>query len=152
MGFNCGLNGHYRLEAGSIETFSSNIAISLEDLKLRTTHDLRLNPSYSFTYNTQDDANRFILHFDDATFGENDLKSVQPVQIYSFENCIYIKSQDGILSEGKVFVYDLIGKELFCSILINKSLNKIIPNLKEGYYLVQVITSDGIYNGKVSLK
>jgi hypothetical protein len=152
MGFRCDLNGQYMLKVDSIETFNNNIAISLEDLKLSATQDLKLNPVYLFTYNTLDDANRFILHFDDATFGVNDMKNIQPVQIYSFEECIYIKSQDGILRAGKVFVYDLVGKELFYSTLINRSLNKITPNLKEGYYFVRLVTSDGVYNSKVFLK
>jgi hypothetical protein len=152
MSFSCGLNGRYRLKADSLDTFNSNITISLEDQKLSLTQDLRLNPSYSFTYDTHDDANRFVLHFDDATFGVNDLQGIHPVQIYSYGDCIFIKSQDGILPEGKIFVYDLIGKEVYHGTLINAILNRLSFNKIEGYYLVRVITTVGIYNGKVFLQ
>ena len=152
MGFRCGLNGQYMLKADSLGTFDNNIVISLEDLKLNATQDLKLNPSYSFTYDTLDDSNRFVLHFDDVTFRIDDIKNIQPLQIYSFGDCIYVKSQDEVLKEGKIFVYDLLGKELFYSKLLNQSLNKIIPNLEEGYYLVKVISNNRMYNGKVFLK
>ena len=152
LGFKCDLNGQYILMVDSIGTFTSNIAIWLEDLKLMATQDLKLNSSYLFTYDPHDDPMRFILHFDNATFGLTDSKNIPSVQIYSYGNCIYIKSQDGLLQEGKVFVYDLIGKELFYSALSNTSLNKIIPNKKEGYYLVKVITNNGMQFGKVFLK
>jgi hypothetical protein len=74
------------------------------------------------------------------------------VQIYSFGNAIYIKSQDGNLQEGTVFVYDLIGKELFHGTLSNQILNRFSPNVVEGYYLVRVVTDAGSYNGKVYLR
>jgi hypothetical protein len=152
MGFRCDLNGQYMLKADSIGTFTSNITISLEDQKLNVTQDLRLNPLYSFIYDTRDDPTRFILHFDDAAFGVNGSKNIPPVQIYSFGDNICVKSQDGILREGKVFVYDLLGKEFYQGTLINETLNRLNLNKVEGYYLVQVITKDGIYNGKVFLQ
>ena len=152
MGFSCGLPGTYTLIADSLGTFENAISISLEDLKLNTTQDLRTNPIYNFTYDTLDDPNRFVLHFDNPYFGVNDSKNIQPMQIYSFGNTIYIKSQDGNLQEGSVFLYDLIGKELFNGTLSNQVLNRITPGVAEGYYVVKVMTDQGVYTGKVYLK
>jgi hypothetical protein len=152
MGFSSGLPGTYTLIADSLGTFENVISISLEDLKLNTTQDLRTNPVYNFTYDTLDDPNRFVLHFGNPYFGVNDSKNIQPVQIYSFGNAIYIKSQDGNLQQGSVFVYDLIGKDLFNGTFSNQVLNRITPGVVEGYYVVKVVTDQGVYTGKVYLK
>jgi hypothetical protein len=152
MGFSVSIPASYTLIASNLASFEDVISIRLEDLKLNTTQDLRTNPVYNFTYDTLDDPNRFILHFGNPYFGVNDSKNIQPVQIYSFGNAIYIKSQDGNLQQGSVFVYDLIGKDLFNASLSNQALNRITPGVVEGYYVVKVVTDQGVYTGKVYLK
>jgi len=151
MGFSCGLPGTYTLTADSLRTFENAISISLEDLKLNITQDLRTNPVYSFVYDTIDNPNRFVLHFYNPTFGVTNLENIQPVQIYSFGNAIYIRSHDGNLQEGTVFIYDLVGKEIFLTSLSDKILNRITPEVAEGFYLVRVMTNLGAYNAKVYL-
>ena len=152
MGFSCGLAGTYTLFADSLTTFDNGISISLEDLKLHSLQDLRTNPVYNFIYDTSDDPDRFVLHFDDPTFGVTGLTNVQPVQIYSFGNSIYIKSEDGNPLKGNVILYDLLGKELFHHPLANNVLNRFTPVVTNGYYLVRVMTEQETYNGKVYLK
>jgi hypothetical protein len=152
MGFYINTPANYTLIADNLGSFEDAISIHLEDLKLNTTQDLRINPVYNFTYDTLDDPNRFVLHFGNPYFGVNDSKNIQPVQIYSFGNAIYIQSQDGKPLDGTVFVYDLIGKELLHKPLSNQALNRITPGVVEGYYLVRVVTGAGTFNGKVYLK
>jgi trimeric autotransporter adhesin len=152
MGFTCGVNGQYTLRADSLNTFANNITISLEDLKLSTTQDLRLYPSYTFTHDNADNANRFVLHFYNPSFGIGEQTIDKAVQIYSFEDHLYIKSLDGNLLKGKVTVYDLLGKEIFHHPLSNSVLNRFTPGVKAGYYFVRVVTGDGTYNGKVFLR
>lgn len=152
MGFTCGLNGQFTLKADSLGTFADNIRISLEDLKLNTTQDLRLFPSYTFTYDTLENANRFLLHFYNPSFGIPENSIGRDVQIYSFGDHLYIRSTDGNLLKGNVFVSDLLGKEVFHAPLANVVLNRFTPGVTEGYYLVRVITEDRSYNGKVFLK
>jgi hypothetical protein len=152
MGFRCGINGQYILKADSIGTFGINISIILEDLKLNTTSDFRVHPTYTFIYDTLDDANRFVLHFTDQSFGLNDLNKSQRVQIYSFGNAIYIKFQDRILPEGTIFVYDLIGKKIFQGKLMSQSLNRFVPNVNDGLYFVMVVSKERAYSGKVFLE
>jgi hypothetical protein len=152
MGFTCGLNGQYTLTADSLGTFADNIAISLEDLKLSTTQDLRLYPSYTFTHDTLDNANRFMLHFYNPSFGIGEQAIDKAVQIYSFGDHLYIKSLDGTLLKGIVTVYDLLGKDIFHHTLANTVLNRFTPSVNAGYYFVRVVTSEGTYNGKVFLK
>lgn len=152
MGFSCGLNGQYTLKADSIGTFASNIAITLEDLKLSTTQDLILYPSYTFTYDTPDNPNRFVLHFDNPSFGVEKIKIDNRVQIYSFGLSVYIRSTDGTVFSGDVFISDMIGRELYQGHLVSNTLNRITPIIDEGYYVVKVVTNDGVYSGKIYLE
>jgi hypothetical protein len=152
LGFIYGINGQYTLKADSLNTFANNITISLEDLKLSTTQDLRLYPSYTFTHDTLDNANRFLLHFYNPSFGIGEQTVEKAVQIYSFEDHLYIKSLDGTLLKGNVTVYDLLGKEIFHHPLSNATLNRFTPGVRDGYYFVRVVTGEGTYNGKVFLK
>ncbi len=152
MGFSCSLNGQYTLKADSIGTFASNIDISLEDLKLSTTQDLKLYPSYTFTYDTLDNANRFVLHFSNPSFGIEDKKIDNPVQIYSFGSSVYIKSTEGTVLSGDVFISDIIGRELYRGHLVSNTLNRITPAIDEGYYVVKVVTNNGVYLGKIYLE
>jgi hypothetical protein len=149
MGFSCGLPGMYTLIADSLGTFDDAISISLEDLKLNTTQDLRTNPVYNFTYDTLDNANRFVLHFDNPTLGGKDLKSILPVQIYSFGSSVYIRSTDGTNLTGDVFIYDMIGRELYEGKLVSSALNRITPVIADGYYVVKVVTRDAVFSGKI---
>lgn len=147
MGFICGVNGQYTLKADSMGTFASEINILLEDLKMGTTQDLRLYGSYTFMYDTLDDANRFVLHFSNPSFGVDDLKKIKQVEIYSFGNAIYVKS------EGKdpetIYVYDLARRLLFSGELLKQALNRLTPNVAEGYYFVRVVTREGVNNQRV---
>jgi hypothetical protein len=152
MGFTTNIPGNYTLVATNLGSFDEGIDISLEDLKLSVTQDLRMNPVYNFSHDTTNDPNRFVLHFYNPSFGIAENNIDRAVQIFSFGNAIYIKSQDGNLHEGTVFVYDLIGKELFHGTLSNQILNRFSPNVVEGYYLVRVMTDAGTYNGKVYLR
>jgi hypothetical protein len=152
MGFRCNVNGLYRLIADSIGTFDDAITIWLEDRKMNIMSDLKLNPTYTFIYDTLDNDDRFLLHFDDATFGEKDSNQIIPVQIYSFGDAIYIRSGETDLKEAMVFVYDLSGKQCFHEVLSGRLLNKIIPRVAEGVYMVRLITGECSYNAKVFLE
>jgi len=152
MGFYISVPGSYTLNASNLENFDNAISVHLEDLKLNVTQNLKLNPVYCFTYDTTDAPNRFILHFDNPTFGVNDVKDIKPVQIYSYENSIYIDAVNGKNLTGSVNVYDLLGQELYQQSLPNQQMTKMNLNLTEGYYVVKVVSDQGVYIAKVYLK
>jgi hypothetical protein len=152
MGFYISVTGTYSLNASNLENFDPAISVHLEDLKLNVTQDLKENPVYTFTYDTLDAPNRFILHFDDPTLGVKDMKDVKPVQIYSYEKSIYVDASNGKTLTGNVYVYDLLGKDLYQQTLPDQQMIKINLNVTEGYYLVKVVSDQGVYTGKVYLK
>ncbi|UPT69059.1 MAG: PKD domain-containing protein [Sphingobacteriales bacterium JAD_PAG50586_3] len=63
MGLKPGTNGNFTFTFDDIATFPQTTMIFLEDLKLGTMVDLRNNNSYNFNMTINDDANRFMLHF-----------------------------------------------------------------------------------------
>jgi hypothetical protein len=52
----------------------------------------------------------------------------------------------------RFFLSFKIGEGQFHGTLSNQTLNRITPNVIEGYYLEQVMTNQGVYKSKVYLK
>ena len=152
MAFKESLAGSYTMAASGLESFQPNVSIKLEDLKNGITQDLRANPVYSFSHLSSNDPNRFVLHFNNPSFGVVEKNIDQAIQIYSYEDHLYIKSLDGDPLNGFIIMYDLPGNELFRHQLANTMLNRFTPNVVEGYYFVRIVTDAGTYNGKVYLK
>jgi hypothetical protein len=152
MGFSCGLAGIYTLIANNVGSFEDGITITLEDIKLNTTQDLRSNPVYNFSYNPADDANRFILHFDNTTLGmQNQTAKENNVNAYTFGDRIYVSTSNTGDFSGNVYVYDLLGREMYQSKLSGNQLQGFcIPGL-QGYYIVKVVSNQGTLNRKIFL-
>jgi hypothetical protein len=151
MGFSCGFPGSFTMIADNIGTFDDAIKINLEDLKLNYIQDLRTNPVYNFIFDTLDNANRFVLHFYNPFVGIDKMNNKNHVQIYSFGSSVYIRSTDGIVLTGNVFIYDIIGRELSKGKFERSQLTRIIPGIDEGYYLVKVVSNDGVFIDKIYL-
>ena len=153
MGFSCGVPGNYTLSADSLDSFASQISITLEDLKLSKTQDLRTDPVYTFTYDTTDNSSRFLLHFNDPSFGiSNEKTGIKPIRIYSYEHSIYIRNTGTEPMNGQLFVFDPLGKQLYTFILIDSPLSRYDVNLNTGYYIAKVVTSNNLCSQKVFIR
>jgi len=152
MAFNNSLSGSYTLTASGLESFQSKVSIKIEDLKNGITQDLRANPVYSFSHVSSNDPNRFLLHFNNPSIGIVEKNIDHAIQIYSYEDHLYIKSLDGNPLKGFILMYDLLGNEVFYHQMDNTMLNHFTPNVMEGYYFVRIVTDAGAYNRKVYLK
>jgi len=146
MGFTCGVNGNYTINASNLESFDASAKIYLEDLKEGNIQDMKANPLYAFVYATGDAANRFVLHFSGPT-GIND-QHANGVQVYSYESSLYIKNLSN-QSLKNVFVYDLLGKDVFHSALNQSPLQKFVLGINPGYYVVKVVSESGVTTQKV---
>jgi hypothetical protein len=148
MGFKCGVAGTYSLNASGMESFSSSTPILLEDLKLNTIQDLRLNPVYSFNYLTSDNENRFNLHFKAAT-GINDPAN-SGIFVYSYERTVVINNTTGL--NGEVRIFDMTGREIKGANMSNTTETRIYLPVAVGTYIVKVTTAQGTVNQKVYIK
>ncbi|MCX6247232.1 MAG: hypothetical protein NTW10_05830 [Bacteroidetes bacterium] len=150
MGFSSGLSGDYTLTAGNLETFDPATSVSLEDLLLNISRDLKIDPVYNFTYDTQDGRERFLLHFNNPSMGSPQEQSLaQPLQVYSCNNIIYVRNTGVNPMNGKMSVYDPLGRELFTSGLIDAPVSKYEVNLSTGYYVVMAMTTESTCSKKV---
>ena len=125
--------------------------IYLEDKKEGQTQELTVNPVYTFTASSDDDVNRFVIHFYNPNVGV-DNKDLSGIQIYSFDDYVYVRNLVKGTTKGSIQIYDVLGKKVFSGILQDMELNKFMPGVMEGYYMVRVITADNSYTQKVYLK
>ncbi len=151
MGFYVSIPGDYLLNASEAGSFPDNISINLEDLKLNTTQNLRMYPEYSFTYDTIDNPDRFLLHFYNPSFKVNELNNSGAVQIYSYNDCIYIQSKDGEPLKGEVYIYDILGKEMMKVKVNSDRIITLRPSVSKGNYIVKMISTNGVFTRKVNL-
>jgi len=149
VGFKVGMPGTYTIRASELNTFGGNVLITLYDLKTSISRNLKVNPEYTFTADTLDNANRFLVIFGLAPFGTNDIQASETVQIYSFGDAVFIKTNSTANTKGQVFIFDPIGKEQFQGNLSGTEITKISPDLSTGYYVVKVVTSESAYSKKV---
>jgi hypothetical protein len=150
MGFSSGLAGEYTIKAGNLETFDAATSVTLEDLLLNITRDLKSEPEYNFTYNTEDNQERFLLHFNNPALGTpQEQIPAQPLQIYSCGDFIYVKNTGVNPMNGKMSVYDCLGRELFTSCLMDNPLSKYEVSLNTGYYVVKAMTNESACSRKV---
>ncbi len=145
------INASMSITASNMESFKPGTRIYLEDKKEIKMHELTIDPAYNFMASSTDDHNRFALHFYNPSFGIED-KNLTDLQIYSFEQYVYVRNLAKGNIKGTIKLYDLLGRNVFEANLNDIDLNKFLPGVKEGYYMVRVVTSDNSYTEKIYLK
>ena len=148
VSFKAGADGNYTITASQLESFTSSAAITLEDLKLSKTQNLRQNPVYAFPATTTDAEARFLLHFG-GTYSVDDLGNRQPFNVYASGSSVYIANHSGVMLKGEVIVYNMIGQPMLRQPLGENALTKISLSGCTGYYLVKVLTGENVYSVKV---
>jgi len=149
VGLEVGANGTYTITASGMETFPGNVTIFMDDLKLGITQDLTAQKVYSFSSDSMDNADRFLLRFSNPSYGIDEQNYEQQVHIYSNGNTVYIRDADAHNISGNVFIYNFLGKEICHCAFENIPLVKIHLAVTTGYYCVRVITEENTTVQKV---
>ncbi|OYT15809.1 MAG: hypothetical protein B7C24_11045 [Bacteroidetes bacterium 4572_77] len=144
LGFICGLSGTYQI--GIVEMSDMNTLI-LEDLETNTKHDLLKSGNYSFVYEAGEAAERFIIHFRATGIEEIDKIS----QIFAYEKTVYIRSSEK-LNNAQISIIDMMGRVVYESRLVDGQNEQITAPVKDGVYMVQLISEEGTQVEKVILK
>jgi hypothetical protein len=145
IGFKAGAESIYTITATGIGSFDARIALLLEDMKTNTTHNLRMNPIFSFAASPGDMEHRFNLHFKNSNgIGET---TAGMVDIYSNKHTVYVSHPYNL--QGIIQVYDLTGRLLSSTKMTGNSPEKIDMAGYSGSLLVKVISDKGITTGKV---
>jgi hypothetical protein len=137
------------LNFSGMETFFNTIKIELEDKQLGVTQNIANNPTYTFQATTQDDSNRFLLHFNGVT-GVEDAMETESIQVYSVENSIYVSSLENI--DAEILVYNINGQLLYQDRMNAETLKKIDLNASSGVYLVNIVSEESVSTQKVYVK
>lgn len=146
-------NGEYTLVVSDLDQLE-NTSVTLEDLKTGNTQDLRASPTYLFSTYSNDNPERFLLHFAWSPDGlEEDFEQASNIQIYSYGKEVYIRStNDAINQNGNVFIYDLMGRELAQQKIAGGKLIKIPVNTANNYVVVKVVKANSTKIQKVFIK
>ena len=140
------VQGNYSITVNGIESFSPLTGLSLEDLKLNFTQNLRQNPVYNFTAAGNEDAGRFLLHFAGPIgFGEKDNSAIN---IYSSEKTVFITCAAGFRN-AQVTISNLLGQEILTRKLNYQTSNQVTVNALKGYYVVKVQNESSVKTVKV---
>ncbi len=111
MGIKVPQNGNYTIGIGAVDGFftDTNQNIYLEDKVTNIIHDLRQNP-YSFTANTGNYPNRFVLRYTNETLGGDDLVADDANLWVISSDALSVKSTKNTIQSIRVF--DVLGRHL----------------------------------------
>ena len=149
IGLEVGANGDYVIQATELSDFPPDIIVVLEDIIEGTFTYLKEETSIEFYANIEDNNHRFNLHFKDTYIGiDNNIYN--NINIYSYEDVIYIQSPSSKIKQVKI--YDLLGHEILTENNLHSDINRIKMSCEKGYYIVKVRTEDNLYTEKVFIK
>ncbi|MAE07435.1 MAG: hypothetical protein CL661_01590 [Bacteroidetes bacterium] len=149
--FQAGSDGNYEFSFEGLESFYLNSYISLEDKFTGNITDLNVTPFYSFSAITTDASDRFLLHFFGVTNLDETSVDINTINIYSNNNCLYVKSYSDYLITGKILVYDIHGQKVFEDQMENTKHYFKTLELQRGHYVVHLITDHQAISKKVYL-
>jgi len=140
--------GQYILSIAQVSEAFSGAGIYLEDRLLNSWHKLS-ESAFTFTSQQGDFGDRFVLHF--GMVGVEESGVTQPfIQLWSDQNTIYLLNINQL--EGEVSVINMYGQKVL-ETQLNREVNQQMRlDAPVGYYVVSVVTKNGIVIRKVYLK
>ena len=88
--------GSYKFTAHQLSSFTLGSGVFLEDLKKNIIHNLMDDSVYSFTADTLDNPDRFVLLFSDVYTGTQKLPVKGSLRVYSCGQSVFIRSDPSL--------------------------------------------------------
>ncbi|MCB2220241.1 MAG: fibronectin type III domain-containing protein [Bacteroidetes bacterium] len=148
LGLKVGADAEYSIKVSNLSSFEFPVNVFIEDLLTGEMVNISSEEFYTFNASTEDNAERFLLHFMAVT--DVNETSLSPVEIYSYDNSVYVKNIE--TENATISVVNIAGQIVYSGDLENTPLNRIDLNLETGYYVVKVLTSENLSTEKVFLK
>jgi hypothetical protein len=141
-----GTSGEHQIEL--IEnTCNEDCLVLLDDKFNNITVDMTTNKTYQFDANTADDPSRFQIRF--SAVGIDEEVQKESLQAYISGDHLYILGEEGIAELG---VFNIQGQQLLQEkVALNSQYNRSL-NLKSGFYLVSLQTSEQTKTAKIIIK
>ncbi len=147
--FEAGTSGSYVIEAAEIESLGSDAPVFLEDVTLNYKHDLRLNPQYTFEYESGN-VKAFNVYFKNATSIQE--QNIINVQCYLHNNVLHVNFPESEFQNNfgnaNISVYSIAGQKLL-STRTRVARNNIPLYGSQTIYLVSITTNSGVFSTKV---
>jgi len=144
-----------KIEDYNIENYDS---VFLEDkfynqsTKIYTNGKLSDTVVCSFDYDSEDDPNRFVLHFRNIKTDVKNIDSKEVNNIYAYSGKIYVLIGINGKIQGEIYIYNVAGI-LIKSMKIdqNRYYEIDMHDKPSGTYIVKLILNDKVLNKKVNL-
>jgi len=147
LAFKTGVSGQYTISANEL-TFDKPQAIYLVDLKTNQIVNLQQQPTYSFTYNTADLPQRFVIRFSNSTTGISEVQN--QVKVVAMQNTISVSTSCNEFINSSLCVYNSLGM-LIAEQKILTNNTQITIEKPSGIYIVKVLVNNQIITKKVFL-
>ncbi len=146
LGFECATSGTYSFSP-VICTLSDDISAFLEDTETKDMVEVTSDFSYSFTWNKDENPNRFVLHFNKKSVTSKQTLAGKAINIYSSAKTAYLYVP---VRNANVTIYNLNGQQILQQEL-NADLTSIeIP--QSGVYVVKVKAAGETVNQKIIIQ
>ena len=147
MYFESGVPAIYTISAENTGSFEPETDIWLEDKLESRFQNLRVNPTYSFSSQSDDGPDRFVIHFFEPDLGCAENEGTNSILIFSDQNDILINIPEG--DKGKAQIYDITGR-IIRTVELTQMQTRI-TGLNRAFYLLSVHTSKNSKTMKISL-
>jgi len=148
IGFLTNVADTFTIRATNVGDFDPDVNVYLEDKQQHIIQYLRQINSYSFSSSAVNDTSRFKLHFGIMLTSDPTVPVSDPVNIYSFENSVYVYTPT--TSDDEISIYDMLGKLAMTQKSI-MGLNRLELNAVTGIYVVKVQTKDRMITNRVMI-
>jgi hypothetical protein len=152
LNFKAGINSQYHITVEGVDSFENGTEIYLEDLFTGQTINLKENPVYDFEATTEDDQNRFVVHFYGVTGIDQPEEAADNTFIYAYNDKIYFGFKKVPLNKVELNIFNLMGQNIYREKISPSSLNVVNANLEQGVYIVKVESGDQTSVSKVVLR
>lgn len=142
------MTGNFILIAERLNSFSSNTYITLEDKLTGHLQKLNDNPVYAFSVTSQDDEDRFVLHFTDATsISEPALQN--SIKAWFSNGKLTVETQAGTTI---LDIFNVQGQNLRSIQLRGSGLQQVPVNLSAGIYFARLTNSGQMQTIKIIIQ
>lgn len=151
LGLIPGNNGIFTLTFNGLENFDNSINILLEDKRARVTMDLRAKNEYRFAQNTDDNSDRFVVHFieNNISTSVNNLSN-NAFKMYSSGNIMFVDFSQMQAVDATVEVFNELGQKILYDEVKSASVySKPLSDDHLGYVMVKVTNGDDVKTGKL---
>lgn len=147
LGFRSGTPGMLELMVDEMNG-NDTIPLFLEDMYEQLVIDFKLIGSYVFFSDTGTFEDRFRLLFSDEAIRirQQSLQSLTP-RVFTVDQMIIVTSIDKM--NGNLVICDMYGREVVKTLLPDSDRLEIAMNGNCGFFIVRLITVDGMYTRKV---